>query len=83
MGSELGHLSMYYTDEEPPIDFIGRRRHFFGKPSLKGITGQNANRSNYGDQPATNVPKDDALLRNVETLNSLRKIIGSDKDLRG
>jgi hypothetical protein len=39
MGSELGHLSMYYTEEEPPIDFIGRRRHFFGKPSLKGITG--------------------------------------------
>ena len=51
MGSELGHLSMYYTEEEPPIDFIGRRRHYFGKPSLKGITGQNANRSNYGDQP--------------------------------
>jgi hypothetical protein len=82
MGSEIGHLSMYYTEEEPPIDFIGRRRHYFGKPSLKGITGQNANRSNYGDPSTPTVPKDEALLRNAETLNSLRKIIGSEKDLR-
>lgn len=82
MGSELGHLSMYYTEEEPPIDFIGRRRHFFGKPSLKGITGQNANRSDYGSQPMANVPKDEALLRNGENLNLLRKIISSEKDLR-
>jgi hypothetical protein len=29
------------------------------------------------------VPKDEALLRNIETLNSLRKIIGSDKNLIG
>lgn len=83
MGSELGHLSMYYTDEEPPIDFIGRRRHYFGKPSLKGITGQNANRSNYGDQNTAHVSKEEALLRNAETLNALRKIMNSEKDLRG
>ena len=42
MGSEgVGHLSMYYTEEEPPIDFIGKRRHYFGKPSIRGITSVN------------------------------------------
>jgi hypothetical protein len=37
MGSELGHVSMYYTEEEPPFDLIGKKRHFFGKPSIKGM----------------------------------------------
>ena len=37
MGSELGHVSMYYTEDEPPIDIIGKKRHFFGKPSIKGM----------------------------------------------
>jgi hypothetical protein len=32
---------MYYTEDEPPIDHIGKRRHFFGKPSLKGIAAGN------------------------------------------
>ena len=29
---------MYYTDDEPPFDMLGKKRHFFGKPSLRGIT---------------------------------------------
>ena len=33
----MGHVSMYYTDDEPPVDIIGKKRHFFGKPSLKGM----------------------------------------------
>ena len=37
MGSELGHVSMYYTEDEPPMDLIGKKRHFFAKPSLKGM----------------------------------------------
>jgi hypothetical protein len=41
MGSELGHMSMYYTEDEPPVDLIGKKRHFFGKPSLKGLANQN------------------------------------------
>jgi len=41
MGSDLGHVSMYYTDEEPPTDLIGKRRHYFGKPSLKGMAAGN------------------------------------------
>jgi hypothetical protein len=41
MGSELGHVSMYYTEDEPPMDFIGKKRHHFGKPSLKGMAAVN------------------------------------------
>ena len=37
MGSELGHVSMYYTEDEPPMEFIGKKRHYFAKPSLKGM----------------------------------------------
>jgi hypothetical protein len=39
MGSDMGHVSMYYTDDEPPVEIIGKKRHFFGKPSLKGMGG--------------------------------------------
>ena len=39
MGSEgIGHMSMYYTEDEPPMEFIGAKRHWFGRPSIKGIT---------------------------------------------
>lgn len=41
MGSDIGHISMYYTEDEPPMDFVGKKRHFFGKPSLKGMAAQN------------------------------------------
>lgn len=42
MGSDLGHVSMYYTDAEPPTDMIGKKRHYFARPSLKGMApGQN------------------------------------------
>jgi hypothetical protein len=27
---------LYYTDDEPSAEAIGNKRHFFGKPSLKG-----------------------------------------------
>jgi hypothetical protein len=50
MGSEIGHVSMYYTEDEPPVDTIGKKRHFFGKPSLKGLANQNqGTRSNIDD----------------------------------
>jgi hypothetical protein len=41
MGSDIGHVSMYYTDDEPPVELIGKKRHFFGKPSLKGMANAN------------------------------------------
>jgi hypothetical protein len=27
---------LFFTDEEPPQEVIGAKRHFFGRPSLKG-----------------------------------------------
>jgi hypothetical protein len=30
MGSDMGQ-SMYFTEVEPPMEFIGKRRHFFGR----------------------------------------------------
>lgn len=74
---------MYYTEEEPPIDLIGKKRHFFGKPSLKGITGNTAVRSNYNDSGQDGQPnKVETLLKNQETLDSLRKIYSSDRDIK-
>ena len=40
MGSDYC-LSMYYTEEEPPKHIIGTRRHWFGKPSIRGIASVN------------------------------------------
>ena len=34
-GSDIGQ-SMYYTEQEPPVELIGKKRHFFAKPSSKG-----------------------------------------------
>ena len=33
---------MYYTEDEPPQDIIGKKRHYFAKPSLKGIAATGA-----------------------------------------
>jgi hypothetical protein len=41
IGSEIGPLSMYFTEEEPPLDLIGKKRHYFGKASIKGINAVN------------------------------------------
>lgn len=27
---------MYYTDEDPPQEAFGTKKHFFSRPSLKG-----------------------------------------------
>lgn len=98
MGSEgVGHLSMYYTEEEPPIDFIGKRRHYFGKPSIRGITSVNQAglRGTQGDPSETNfgggatsaagfsnVPSGQVILRNPESSEALRNLCSSSTDLR-
>ena len=41
MGSDGVHLSMYYTEDEPPLDIIGKKRHWFGKPSIRGMASGN------------------------------------------
>lgn len=86
MGSELGHVSMYYTDDEPPIDQIGKRRHFFGKPSLKGIAAVNQGMGGISQQRPNqfmdagspmlgqNVPKDEAIFKNPEAFEALKKL---------
>lgn len=49
----MGH-SMYYTEQEPPIESIGKKRHFFGKPSQKGQSQGNLSmtRQDEGQQEA-------------------------------
>ncbi len=34
--NDLTQQMLFFTDDEPPQDAIGSRRHFFGRPSLKG-----------------------------------------------
>ena len=70
---------MYYTLEEPPVEHIGRKRHWFGKPGLKGITGQQAPRSQYGDDIIQSHRNDkipqggaDAILNNQSSMLALR-----------
>lgn len=41
MGSDIGH-SMYYTEAEPPVELIGKKRHFFAKPNSKAFSQGNA-----------------------------------------
>jgi len=98
MGSEIGHLSMYYTDEEPPTDLLGKKRHFFGKPSLRGITSINhgirqgqdvAGDLNDGNVMSMSaggfsaVPSGEAIFKNPGSQEALRKICSSQSDLRG
>lgn len=94
MGSDIGHVSMYYTEEEPPVELIGKKRHHFGKPSLKGLAaGGQGNRSaidegNMGTSvdgavmSQGTMSKDEALFKNSESFGALKKIYSSPKDLR-
>jgi hypothetical protein len=74
MGSELGHVSMYYTEDEPPIDIIGKKRHFFGKPSIKGMANIKNTQIDLADG---NPSKDEASQR------ALSILVNSPKDFRG
>lgn len=90
MGSDGVHLSMYYTEEEPPMDFIGKRRHYFGKPSIRGVTsGNQVIRGEPSEIPQnvsggiSMVPSSQVILRNPESSEALRGLVGSQTDLRG
>lgn len=97
MGSDVGHLSMYYTDDEPPIEVLGKKRHYFGKPSLRGITSINQGIRQGQDVPGdlndanpmamsaggfSAVPSGDAIFKNPDSKEALRKICSSSSDLR-
>ena len=63
-GSEIGQ-SMYYTEQEPPVELIGKKRHWFGKPNAKG-----------GAQPASSSQNQDIRVsqsgENSDALNKIR-----------
>jgi|DEB0MinimDraft_12_1074336.scaffolds.fasta_scaffold30365_2 hypothetical protein len=59
MGSDMGH-SMYYTDNEPPVDIIGKKRHFFDKPNSKALSN---NQSGLRNDPSGAVNDKDAGAR--------------------
>ena len=98
MGSDVGHLSMYYTEDEPPIEILGKKRHFFGKPSLRGITSINQGirqgQDIQGDMQDGNAMSmsaggfsagpsgGEAIFKNPESKEALRKICSSSSDLR-
>ena len=72
----MGHVSMYYTEEEPPIELIGKKRHFFAKPSIKGIAAVTGGARN-------DIAEDDqAMFGNNETFEALKKIYMSPLNLR-
>ena len=65
---------MYYTEDEPPIDLIGKKRHFFGKPSIKGMATIKNTQIEMNDG---NAPKDEASLK------ALNILVNHPKDIRG
>ena len=62
---------LFFTDEEPPGDMMGGKRHFFGRPSLKGYK-QNPFRAGSGGTPGA--LKEDVILSNPEAVSVLRRL---------
>lgn len=63
-----GPQMLYFTDEEPQHECIGNRRHFFGRPSLRGYK-QNPFRAQ-----TPGLLKEEVILQNPEAVAVLRKI---------
>jgi hypothetical protein len=51
---------LFFTDEEPPQEFIGTKKHFFGRPSLKGY------KSNPFRAQTPAMLKEEVILANAE-----------------
>lgn len=84
---------MYYTEEEPPMEFIGKKRHYFGRPSIKGIASVNPagvkdpSEVGFGMQNGSNAgfsqnPSGQVIMKNPESSEAFRNLTGSQKDLR-
>ena len=54
----MGPLSMYFTEEEPPLDIIGKKRHYFGKPSIRRV---NAANQGIGNAINNDIPDADQI----------------------
>lgn len=60
--SDLSQQMMYFTEDEPPSELLGNKRHHFGRPSLRGYK-QNP----YRSQTPTAL-KEDVILQNPEAV---------------
>lgn len=67
---------LYYTDDDPPAESIGNKRHFFGKPSLKGYK-QNPFRTQ-----TASLLKEEVILQNLEAAAVLKKIYEMDHHMK-
>ena len=67
---------MYYTEEEPQPESIGNKRHFFGKPSLKGYK-QNPFRTQ-----TAGMLKEEVILQNPSAAGVLKKIYEMDHHMK-
>jgi len=63
---------VYYTDEDPPQEVFGNKRHFFARPSLKGYK-QNPFRTQ-----TAGLLREEVILQNPEAAVVLRKIYEMD-----
>ena len=59
---------LFFTDEEPPQEFMGTRKHFFGRPSLKGY------KSNPFRSQTPAMLKEEVILANAEAQAVLRRL---------
>ena len=79
------------------LEVLGKKRHYFGKPSLRGITSINQGIRQGQDVPGdlndanpmamsaggfSAVPSGDAIFKNPDSKEALRKICSSSSDLR-
>ena len=72
MGSDLGHVSMYYTSNEPPTDFIGKKRHWFAQPSIKGMAPANV-------ETANEKVGEEAMFSNPDCLKAMSILYGNQQ----
>ena len=67
---------MYYTDDEPPTEALGTKRHYFCKPSLKGYK-QNPFRTQ-----TAGLLKEEVILQNLEAAAVLKQIYEMDHHMK-
>lgn len=73
--SETGNALIYFTEEEPDAAVFGKRRHWFGKPSMRGYkppTTQDMNIHVYNSLAQTKA--EDTMTANPATAPILRKL---------
>ena len=78
MGSEMGHMSMYYTDDEPPVDIIGKKRHWFAKPSIKGMSAV----TGAGGPGPAGMESQEVVAKNPEVVEAIRVLFSSPMDMK-